>query len=42
LKIKRKPLIQKGGFIVPLITTVLSCVIGAQINNNDNNKEMAL
>ena len=33
-KSKRKLLIQKGGFIVPLLTTILSGVIGALINNS--------
>jgi len=33
-KIKRKLLIQKGGFIVPLLTSTLSGVIGTLINNN--------
>jgi len=32
-KCKRKLLIQKGGFIVPLLTTILSAVVGALINN---------
>ena len=44
-KSKRKLLIQKGGFIVPLHTSILSGVIGTLIssnNNNNNNKEMAL
>ena len=36
-KCKRKLLIQKGGFIVPLLTTVLSGVLGALFNNNKNN-----
>ena len=31
---KRKLLIQKGGFIVPLLTSILSGVIGALINNS--------
>ena len=34
---KRKTLIHNGGFIVPLLTTVLSGVLGALINNNNNN-----
>jgi len=34
-KSKRKFLIQKGGFIVPLLASVLSRVIGALINNNN-------
>jgi hypothetical protein len=34
-KSKRKFLIQNGGFIVPLLTAVLSGVIGAIINNNN-------
>ena len=33
-KNKRKLLIQKGGFIVPLLTSILSGVIGALINNS--------
>jgi hypothetical protein len=33
-KSKRKLLIQKGGFIGPLLTSILSGVIGALINNN--------
>ena len=33
-KSKRKLLIQKGGFIVPLLTSILSGVIGALINNS--------
>ena len=33
-KNKRKLLIQRGGFIVPLLTSILSGVIGAIINNN--------
>jgi hypothetical protein len=32
-KRKRKLLIQKGGFIVPLLTSILSGVIGALIHN---------
>ena len=32
-KSKRKLLIEKGGFIVPLLTTILLGVIGALINN---------
>ena len=35
-KSKRKLLVQKGGFIVPLLTSILSGVIGALINNNTN------
>jgi hypothetical protein len=31
---KRKVLLQKGGFIVALLTTILSGVIGALINNS--------
>ena len=31
---KPKLLIQRGGFIVPLLTSILSGVIGAIINNN--------
>src|SRR5215469_3099291 len=34
-KSKRKLLVQKGGFIVPLLTSILSGVIGALINNNN-------
>lgn len=34
-KSKRKLLVQKGGFIVPLLASVLSGVIGALINNNN-------
>jgi hypothetical protein len=33
-KSKRKLLIQKGGFIVPLLTTILSGVIGTLISSN--------
>lgn len=33
-KRKRKLLVQKGGFIVPLLTSILSIVIGALITNN--------
>jgi hypothetical protein len=33
-KSKRKLLTQKGGFIVPLLTSILSGVIGTLINNN--------
>jgi hypothetical protein len=33
-KCKRKLLIQKGGFIVPLLTTILSGVIGSLISSN--------
>ena len=33
-KSKRKLLIQKGGFIVPLLTTILSGVIGTVTNNS--------
>ena len=33
-KSKRKLLVQKGGFIVPLLPSVLSGVIGSLINNN--------
>jgi hypothetical protein len=32
-KCKRKLLVQKGGFIVPLFASVLSSVIGSLINN---------
>ena len=39
-KRKRKILIQKGVLIVPLLTSILSGVIGTLISNN--NKEMAL
>ena len=35
LKKKRKLLIQKGGFIVPLLTSILSSVIGSIISNNN-------
>ena len=31
---KRKVLIQKGGFIFPLLTRILSSVIGTLLNNN--------
>jgi len=34
LENKRKLLIQKGGFIVPLLTSMLSGVIGALISNS--------
>jgi len=34
-KSKRKFLVQKGGFIVPLLASVLSGVIGSIINNNN-------
>ena len=34
-KSKRKLLIQKGGFIVPLLTSILSGVIGTLISNNN-------
>ena len=34
-KNKRKFLIQKGGFIVPLLTSILSGVIGTLISNNN-------
>jgi hypothetical protein len=34
IKSKRKLLIQRGGFIVPLLTSILSGVVGAIINNN--------
>jgi len=34
-KNKRKFLVQKGGFIVPLLASVLSGVIGSLINNNN-------
>ena len=37
-KSKRKFLFQKGGFIVPLLASVLSGVIGSLINNNNNLK----
>jgi len=33
-KSKRKLLIQKGGFIFPMLTSILSGVIGTLINNN--------
>jgi hypothetical protein len=36
-KSKSKLKIQKGGFIVLLLTAVSSGVIGALINNNNNN-----
>lgn len=35
-KSKRKLLIQKGGFIVPLLTSILSSVIGTLISNNNS------
>jgi hypothetical protein len=35
IKNKRKFLIQKGGFIVPLLTSILSGVIGSLISNNN-------
>jgi hypothetical protein len=35
LKKKRKLLIQKGGFIVPLLTSILTGVIGSIISNNN-------
>ena len=35
-KSKRKLLIQKGGFRVPLLTSILSEVIGTLISNNNN------
>ena len=35
-KSKRKLLVQKGGFIVPLLASVLSGVIGSLISNNNN------
>jgi len=38
-KSKRNHLIKKGGFIVPLQTSILSGVIGKLINNN---KQMSL
>jgi len=34
-RIKRKLLVQKGGFIFPLLTTILSGVIGSLINGNN-------
>jgi hypothetical protein len=34
-KSKRRLLIQKGGFIVPLLTSILSSVIGTLITNNN-------
>jgi hypothetical protein len=34
-KSKRKFLIQKGGFIVPLLTSILSGVIGTLLSNNN-------
>jgi hypothetical protein len=34
-KSKRKLLIQKGGFIVPLLTSILSSVIGALVTSNN-------
>jgi hypothetical protein len=34
-KSKHKLLIQSGGFIVPLLTSVLSGVVGALMNNNN-------
>ena len=36
LKSKCKLLVQKGGFLVPFLATVLSGVIGSLINNNNN------
>jgi hypothetical protein len=33
-KSKRNLLVQKGGFIVPLLTSILSSVIGAIVSNN--------
>src|SRR5215469_1168180 len=33
-KHKRKLIVQKGGFIVPLLTSILSGIIGAIINSN--------
>ena len=35
-KSKRKRLVQKGGFIVPLLASVLSGVFGSLISNNNN------
>jgi len=35
-KSNRKILIQKGGIIVPLLTNIVSGVIGALINNNSS------
>jgi hypothetical protein len=35
-KRKRKLLVQKGGFIVPLLTSILSSVIGPLITNNNS------
>jgi hypothetical protein len=35
-KSKRKLLIQKGGFIVPLLTSILTSVIGTLISGNNN------
>ena len=35
-KSKRKFLVQKGGFMVPLLASVLSGVIGSLISNNNN------
>jgi hypothetical protein len=37
-KSKRKILIQKGGFVDPLLTTILSGVIGTIISNNSKKK----
>jgi hypothetical protein len=34
LKSSRKLLIQRGGFILPLLTSILSYVIGSLMNNN--------
>jgi hypothetical protein len=34
-KSKRKLLVQNGGFIVPLLTSILSGEIGALVNNNN-------
>ena len=36
-KSKRKLLVQKGGFLVPLLASVLSGVIGSLISNNNTN-----
>jgi len=34
-KSKRKILVQKGGFIVPVLTSILLGIIGTLINNNN-------
>jgi hypothetical protein len=35
-KSKRKLLVQKGGFIVPLLTSILTSVVGSLISGNNN------